>query len=114
MKKIFFFVILAMAVLLLNGCVAHQCCPTYPSICPMNCKLEVIAGYYVWGEIVINNQRTGQYIDYSIPSQKSTIITVPCCEQLAVWIIDPCGYKSHVETVFTGQAGITKLFFTYW
>lgn len=103
----------------LSGCTimftAPDCC-TPPATPPIqNCYLTVTAGYWVWGEIYIDGQPTGQHIDYSIPSMKTVVLSVPCNQTVEVKIVDTCGYESHKEYVYIyTYTGTNHLFFSYW
>jgi len=112
MKKLTLILLILGALVLLNGC-CMNCCPTCPPV-TQTCSLEVTAGYWVWGEVYINDQPTGKKIDYSIPGMKTIIINnVPCNQQVSVVIVDPCGYRSHTEWIFINP-GLNVLNFAYW
>jgi len=89
----------------LTGC----CGVCTPEI--QTCSLTVTAGYWVWGEVYINGQPTGQYIDYSIEAVATVVLSVPCNETVYITIVDICGYPSHTEIVSPGQ---NYLDFYYW
>lgn len=75
------------------------------------CSLTVVAKYYVWGEVYINGQPTGEYIDYQ--SCPAATIMVSCNQTVLVYIVDYCGYQSHAETMFI-SLGQNYLYFEYW
>jgi hypothetical protein len=110
MKKMVLILLTLTVMVFLNGC-CISCYPTYPQI--QTCTLTIEAGHYVWGEIYINDQPTGQNIDYSIPSLKKATVSAPCNQTVSVWIIDPCGYQSHVEKIYINY-GNNNLYFPYW
>jgi len=93
----------------LTGC---YCCPTCSPV-NQRCTLTVTAGYWVWGEVSVNGQLTGQNIDFSIPSIKTVTIDVPCNQEICIIIVDPCGVQSHSEWVYINP-GQNYLSFLYW
>jgi len=110
MKRSILLVLIIAIALLLNGCC---CCPTCPPIQTQTCTLKITAGYWVWGEVYVNDQPTGKKIDYSIPGLKTVTMNVPCNEQISVVIVDICGYRSHTEWIYINP-GLNVLNFAYW
>jgi hypothetical protein len=109
MKKALILLIAVILIVLLNGC---MCCPTCPSV-PQSCSLTITAGEYVWGTIYINDQSTGQYIDYQ--SQPTVNVNVSCDQYAKVYIIDTCDNpaQSHTEYIYINK-GVNYLYFAYW
>src|SRR5680860_1891363 len=107
MKRLLLVLVILVGILIFTGC---NCCPTCSPI-NQTCSLTVTAGYWVWGEVYINGQPTGQYIDYSIEAVATVVLSVPCNETVYITIVDICGYPSHTEIVSPGQ---NYLDFYYW
>lgn len=108
MKKVGLLLVLV-AFVFLTGCCLN-CCPTCPPI--QTCTLTVEAGYWVWGTIYINDQSTGQYIDFeSNPS--TTIANVPCNQTIKIYLIDNCGAMSRIEYMYIAP-GTNYLYFDNW
>lgn len=106
MKKIGLILLILMAlvsIIFLTGC--------YYVVPPTQSFLTVTAGDGVWGTIYINGQSTGQYIDYQ--SHTTARISVPSNRWVNIYLIDPCGIKSHTETVYI-NLGQNYLHFAYW
>jgi len=94
----------------LTGC---NCCPTCPPV-SQDCFLIIKAGYGVWGGVHINEQDTGEWIDFQgIEGDEFVVINVPCGETVNVKIVDACGFESHVEVIYI-YSGNNYLDFSYW
>jgi len=114
MKRLLLVLVILVGILIFTGC---NCCPTCSPI-NQSCTLTVTAGDWVWGEVYINGQPTGQYIDYSIPSIETVVLSVPCNQWVDVYIVDSdlcdsCNSQSHMETIFI-DPGSNYLYFGYW
>jgi len=104
-----FLVVTFLVGLFLTGC--YTCCPTCPPV-TQSCTLKITAGYWVWGTVYINDQSTGQYIDFET-KPSTTISNVPCNQMIKIYLIDPCGAISRTEYFYT-TPGINYLYFTDW
>lgn len=104
-----------LGIVFLTGCqivlTTPDCCtpPITPPI--QTCSLTVTAGDYVWGTIYVDDQSTGQYIDFE--GQLTTTVVVPCNIWVAIYIVDPYGCQSHTEYIYI-HPGNNYLYFAYW
>jgi len=109
-KLIGLILVILVGIVALSGCCCWVCDGfVTPSV--QSCILTISAGYWVWGEIYLNGQPTGVSIDYQ--SAPSATIKAPCNQMVYIYIVDPCGYQSHTETIFI-TSGQNYLSFNYW
>lgn len=111
MKKIGLILLILVALVIivfLTGC--YYVVP--PIVPPTQSFLTVTAGYWVWGEVYLDGKPTGKYIDYSIPSMTTVVLSVPYNTWVTIYIVDPCG-ESHTEYVYI-YSGNNYLYFAYW
>jgi len=110
-RKVLFFVLVILLGGLLTGCniviTAPDCCPSQ-----IECSLTVVAdSSEVYGEIVVNGQRTGKYI---LPGQSIIIYGVLCNQIATISIVDNCGYWSHEENIYIIPGSNNYVVFSYW
>jgi uncharacterized protein YceK len=108
MKRLLLILMVLTGIIVLGGCsIVFDCC-TPPT---QQCYLIITAGDYVWGIIYVNDQSTGQYIDYL--TQPTVTVSVPCAEYIKVYIMDTCNDQSYTEHIFINP-GKNYLHFPYW
>jgi hypothetical protein len=111
MKRSLILLILAISIVFLTGC---YCCPTCPPVQTQTCRLEITAGYWIWGMLFVNGQSTGEWLDFE--TRPTVTIEVPCNQVIYIYFDDLCdkpNSQSRTEVVYINQ-GINYLYFDNW
>lgn len=110
--KLVFLLALAIAItLILTSCTFHFTLSGILPTTPAECSLVVSSGAYsVYGYIYVNGNNTGEYLE---PFQSKTIYNVSCYQNISIFLVDPYGFYSHTEYIYT-KPGVNYINFNYW
>jgi len=110
--RLMLLVVLAIALAIVTTSCSFRIIFSIPTTPAVKCSLEVVSqAFSVGGYIYVNGNYTGEFLK---AFGSKTIYNVPCYQNVAVYIIDPYGYPSHTEYVYTRPGAGENIVYFYW